>query len=66
MESDTENWRWWLWRDLRRYRPCDEGAGGPQARVCQAAQAGAQDGSGRAEEAAGSGPCMQVHWLWKK
>lgn len=64
MESDAKNWRRRLRRDLRRYRPRDEGAGGPQAGVCQAAQAGAQDGGCRAQEAPGPGPCLQIHWLW--
>ena len=66
MESDAENRRWRLWRDLRRYRPRYEGAGCSQAGVGQAAQAGPQDGGGCAEEAAGSGPCLPVHRLWQK
>lgn len=37
-------------RDLRGAGPGDSGTGRPQARVGQAAQAGSQDGGGRAQE----------------
>ena len=40
-------------RDLRSAGPDDAGAGGTQARECQATQAGPQDGGGRAQETAG-------------
>ena len=50
MESYQENrWRR-LRRDIRGDRLGDEGAGGPQAGVCQAAQTSPQDGGGGAEE----------------
>ena len=50
MESYQENrWRR-LRRDIRGDRLGDEGAGGPQVGVCQAAQTGSQDGGGGAEE----------------
>ena len=50
MESHQEDRRWRIRRDIRGDRPGDQGAGGPQAGVRQAAQAGSQDGGGGAEK----------------
>lgn len=46
-------------RDLRGAGPGDSGAGRPQAGVGQAAQAGSQDGGGRAQET----PRWVLSWL---
>lgn len=42
-----------LWRDLRGLGPADSGECGVEGGVSSAAQAGAEDGGGGAEEASG-------------
>lgn len=51
--SGEEDWRRGVWRDLRGDGHRDEGAGGFEAGVCQAVEAGPQDGGGRPEETPG-------------
>ena len=49
--GSKEDRRRWLRRDLRGSGPGDSGAGGSEGGVSSAAQTGAQDGGGGAEEA---------------
>lgn len=48
-----KDWGWWVWRDLRGAGPADEDQRGAEGGVSPAAQTGAEDGGGRAEEAPG-------------
>ena len=50
--AEEDRWRR-IWRDLRGPRPGDQGSRRHEARVGQAAQAGAQDGGRRAQATAG-------------
>ena len=64
MESHQKNRRWRLWRDLRGHRSGHQRTSGPQTRVGQAAQTGAQNGGGCPQEAAGPRTRLSIHWLW--
>lgn len=63
MEGGAQNRRRRLRRDLRGPGPDHARAGRPQGGVGAPAQAGAENGSGRAEEAAGQGARLPVHRL---
>ena len=64
LESHQKNRRWRLWRDLRGHRSGHQRTSGPQTRVGQAAQTGAQNGGGCPQEAAGPRTRLSIHWLW--
>lgn len=48
-----EDWGWWVWGDLRGDGPDDPGQRGAEGGVGPAAQAGAEDGGRRPQEAPG-------------
>lgn len=48
-----EDWRRWVWGDLRGDGPADPGQCGAEGGVGPAAQTGAEDGGRRAQEAPG-------------